>query len=440
MGRLSKWSAVEYRLLLYVVFFLVLIQDNIYSMPNQNWNWFEAQQHCINDNGTLKINPVMTSDNEYWTGVYRRYSAIIKILGCYSVDDLQQTKNLTFIMKYASAGFCQEICEAISPSNFGIKAMECVCFKETLTARTISSTQCNETCPKYTSDDFSFAECGGRNAYTLYSSDIQTRQGWIESMNLCESLLSPSYLVGNLSIYDANIACEQLKRTQNESSWIGVANEVYVGYDRGFPFNISESSFLQCRKCNMSNCEFTDCFERLYNFHCEKIKEIMLDETDIINRENEDPPFTVILLSVLVLVIVGCLVLVYTCWKIKKKKRENANKSKNDSPQKERYQDIDDEKIVNTTNKTEKYEGTYRETPNGTYDHLRTKDARKRISKNDYDHVNSSKEEEYEGCLMKGNNEHREADYDHPCISSDYGKCVITANPVDEEYAKLSSL
>ncbi|XP_062571213.1 uncharacterized protein LOC134233243 isoform X2 [Saccostrea cucullata] len=299
--------------------------------------------------------------------------------------------------------------------------MECVCFKRPLKPRTISSTQCDKTCPNYT-DEFSFAQCGGRNAYTIYNSgggaeqnpvcyaiecgtrvefsisqdcselkfgvcmerDTQTRQGWIESMNLCKSLLPPSYLVGNLKIHDAKAACEQLNRTHNGSSWIGVANEVYVGYDR-------------------------------------------------------DPPLTVILLSVLVLIILGCLVLATTCWKIKTKERKNANKRKIDSPQEERYQDIDDEKLVNATNninKTENYEGTYTETINGTYDHLRSKDARKKESENDYDHVESSKEEQYEGCSIKGNNQLTEADYDHACLSSDYGKCVITADLMDDEYTE----
>ncbi|XP_061186988.1 uncharacterized protein LOC133195137 [Saccostrea echinata] len=144
-------------------------------MSKQSWNWFEAQQSCINNNSTLVTTAVMTSENEYWTGVYRRYSFLIKILGCYSVEDVNQIKKQTFHMKYPSAGFCQEICDSINVLNFGIKAMECVCFERTVTARNIPSSQCSETCTKY-NEEISFAQCGGRNAYTLYSSGDKDRK------------------------------------------------------------------------------------------------------------------------------------------------------------------------------------------------------------------------------------------------------------------------
>ncbi|XP_062581411.1 uncharacterized protein LOC134243202 isoform X1 [Saccostrea cucullata] len=161
---------------LHCLFCLSLLVLNV-DIISMSWNWFEAQRYCSKDNDTLEYNASSNSTVDFWSGVYKRHSLWIKILGCYDLNAVQHHEE--FQMHYPSAGFCQEMCTTVNSTIFGIKKNKCVCIKSPVLARTIPSNFCNEACNQ-DSSDIQFSECGGSNAYTLYIADIDTP----ESTNL----------------------------------------------------------------------------------------------------------------------------------------------------------------------------------------------------------------------------------------------------------------
>ncbi|XP_055999493.1 uncharacterized protein LOC130047875 [Ostrea edulis] len=275
------------------------------------WTWFEAQKLCRENNDSL-LNPRMHNlpkrNYSYWTGDYRRYSFRIKILDCYKEHSNDATQN--FQMDIPSAGFCQEICATMNSSIFGIKDEECKCFKTLPVDKPVKQKQCAVT--PQTDKEIKFAERGGEFAYTLYESDFnvtergattcvavqcqekkqfyfhsdcslpfqavcknavsKSNQSWKSSMEICKDQHS-SYLVGNVSLNDVYQTCDRLDISLTSPSWIGVAKEVYYGYDRGIPIHIEETgSFLGCGQCDYRHdcSSFVECTERVDAVLCEK--------------------------------------------------------------------------------------------------------------------------------------------------------------------------
>lgn len=60
------------------MFISVLFQTDINSTDDFPLNWFDAQNHCLGQGLTIERDK---SDQPYWTGVYRRLTPWINILG-----------------------------------------------------------------------------------------------------------------------------------------------------------------------------------------------------------------------------------------------------------------------------------------------------------------------------------------------------------------------
>ncbi|XP_062603748.1 uncharacterized protein LOC134265544 [Saccostrea cucullata] len=154
---------------LHCLFCLSLLVLNV-DIISMYWNWFEAQQYCSKNNDTLEYNVSSNSTVDFWSGVYKRHSLWIKMLGCYDSNAIQDYEE--FHMHYLSAGFCQEMCTTVNSTIFGIKKNKCVCFKSPVLAGSIPSNFCNESCNQdQDASVVQFSECGGSNAYTLYIAD-----------------------------------------------------------------------------------------------------------------------------------------------------------------------------------------------------------------------------------------------------------------------------
>ncbi|XP_062569382.1 uncharacterized protein LOC134231437 [Saccostrea cucullata] len=179
-----------------------------------------------------------------------------------------------------SAGFCQEICLSSNKTTFAIKDKICRCLKDRPRENETSPTLCNAFCykPEDRGEKPYFEECGGKEFYSVYISAtkdegkpmvdgvycvaiqcsektntflfdrycssskhpvckltdrILNASDWSQSMNICKSEPLSSYLTGEVFLDDINKTCKMIGKELPEGSWVGVANEVYTGIDRG---------------------------------------------------------------------------------------------------------------------------------------------------------------------------------------------------------------
>ncbi|XP_062586872.1 uncharacterized protein LOC134248494 isoform X2 [Saccostrea cucullata] len=447
-----------------VCFSLVIYNVDITNCIQNSWNWFEAQQHCSDSNDTLKTSGVTLNSDQHWTGVYRRYSPWIKLLGCYDSKVVSEHRTFNFFFNVTSAGFCQEICATVNSTHFGIQSGECVCFEGSVFPETLSSDLCNKSC--YDVGDkgaIKFLECGGPNAYTVYTSEADkvkrggsclavncggsvqgfsyssncsesyfgacvykeylgcfkdqpnrtlsginrigdftltvescrefctdyqfygvmfggecfcgnfftsfikkperecnmkcngdTRQtcggadriniysnlnyeteiktNWTSSMQICKTRSPSSYLIGNVSLTDATLACKQLQRRQRGISWLSIAKEMCTGFDRGVAVKIQEKeTFHQCQKCNRTGCEFVDCFEKLDYLICEKDSGFEIPQRKATDSLNNQGLLTgVVICGILVVILTGIVIfLIIYIIRIKERTHSSDNNKKN---------------------------------------------------------------------------------------------------------------
>ncbi|XP_062568021.1 uncharacterized protein LOC134230272 isoform X2 [Saccostrea cucullata] len=539
-----------------------------------SWNWFEAQQHCSNSNDTLKTSGVILNSVQHWTGVYRRYSPWIKLLGCYDSKVVNEYGTNNFYFNVTSAGFCQEICASVNSTHFGIQLGECVCFEGPVFAETISSDQCNKSCYDVRDEGaINLFECGGQNAYTLYTSEADkenrgatclavncggslqgfsyssncsesyfgacvykdylgcfqdqpnrtlsginrmgdykltvercrdfctdyqfygvefggqcfcgnfftsfiktpenecnmkckgdTRQtcgganriniysnldyeteittNWTSSMQICKTRSPSSYLIGNVSLTDATLACKQLQRKQIGLSWLSIAKEVYTGYDRGVAVDIDErETFHQCQLCNQTGCYFSDCFQELKYFICEKDSGIPIPQS---RATNSNINFHIIIpLSLVALLLFCCLVMGIVCYKRRKSNQKNkktahhlANPNENyyanETHARNMYHDTYSERNPKSDNSEQVNDDIYKDSMDGEYDHLRGIEARRQKPENVYDHAPVVTEQEYAyggyNVSIAGKQQQLENTYDHNASFSDYRQSNINDN------------
>lgn len=107
----------SYQLYLFILSTTTLFTD-IKPSADFSHNWFDAQNQCLNHGLTTKKDK---SSQPYWTGVYRRLTPWINILGCYpeSTDLPQNVVKKTMII--SSVGICQEICYQKNGYKFAVK-------------------------------------------------------------------------------------------------------------------------------------------------------------------------------------------------------------------------------------------------------------------------------------------------------------------------------
>ncbi|XP_062601829.1 uncharacterized protein LOC134263491 isoform X4 [Saccostrea cucullata] len=140
------------------------------------------------------------------------------------------------------------------------------------------------------------------------------KRDWTSSMQTCKSRYPKSYLIGNVSLTNATLACKQLQRTQGGVYWLSIAKEEYMGYDRGVAIDIDErATFHQCQLCNQTGCYFSDCFQKLEYLICEKTSGIEITERRAPFSDSNINLHVIIPSSIGVLILSGCLVMGIIC-------------------------------------------------------------------------------------------------------------------------------
>ncbi|XP_062603750.1 uncharacterized protein LOC134265547 [Saccostrea cucullata] len=323
---------------------------------------------------------------------------------------------------------CKRICSEKKTRYYGVEnSDECFCGNALRTREEKPDGECNKKC----SGDNSQI-CGGRwriNIYRnpYYKIDKDAKQNWKKSMDWCKTWSLPTYLYGNISLINASLACRALFRTRNGSSWLGIAKEVYIGYDRGVALDAEHRrTFLYCQKCNHTGCEFVDCFNKLSYVLCQKT--LLVETITVVYATNgisdltipEDPGNLITIIAIIVSLLVffifaGCLVMVITIF-IRKKKtgNEDRNEDREKNIQKlninencyvnvngaqgmmENYseQRLSSNDFGKQENTVQNLDEPYRETFDGVYDHLGDKETKQNKNDNVYDHAHFAAESE----------------------------------------------
>ncbi|XP_062571207.1 uncharacterized protein LOC134233240 isoform X2 [Saccostrea cucullata] len=218
-------------------------------------NWFEAQLECHKNNDTLPSNtssasPVM----EFWSGLYHRQSLWIKILGCYDSRDIHGYPEIQMI--YSSAGFCHEMCISLNSTIFGIKNNKCMCLERPILATSISSTECNETCQKNT-EGVQFSECGGPNAYSVYTADA----AFSLNLTVTESDKKSACLAINCGMtktFSVSFACSELNHAVcEEKGYLGCFEDQRERVLSNYIISEELMTVERCRNyCSKKNTKF----------------------------------------------------------------------------------------------------------------------------------------------------------------------------------------
>lgn len=279
-------------------------------------SWFHAQNHCLGQGLTTEEDK---DDQPYWTGVYRRLTPWINILGCYpdTIESLQDVIKKTLL--FSSIANCQEICGHENIYKFAVKMHNCLCIKQDIPFGRLSPHYCNYKCENNADDVYS-ADCGGEVAYNIYETqgvifDSKERclslqcfedykrfipqkcsnpldrvcanmnrpdngfpDSWIHSMEQCKSSESPFYLLGDVNLHDPQLACISLIPS---SVWIGVGRERYTSIDQGWEIEYEQrESFLQCQVCGKIECKFRRCSDMINSsIFCKNIPDESKGET-----------------------------------------------------------------------------------------------------------------------------------------------------------------
>ncbi|XP_062604857.1 uncharacterized protein LOC134266656 [Saccostrea cucullata] len=294
-------------------------------------------------------------------------------------------------------------------------------------------------------------------------------------MNWCKTWSLPTYLYGNISLINASLACRALFRTRDGSSWLGIAKEVYIGYDTGVVLDAEHRrTFLQCQKCNHTGCVFVDCFNKLSYVLCQKtslVETITVDYatngiSDLTIPTDSGNLITIIAIIVSLLVFFifdGCLIIFITRF-IRKKKTGNEDRNEDRENNIEKL-NINENCYVNVNgahamvencseqrlssnnfskeeNSEQNLEKPYRKTFDGIYDHLRDKETKQNNKDDVYDHSNFAAESE-DGVYdistsgVSQNKSQDETTYDHAGSFSDYGQHGGQVEEMGDTYSRL---
>uniref|UniRef100_K1RFX4 C-type lectin domain-containing protein n=1 Tax=Magallana gigas TaxID=29159 RepID=K1RFX4_MAGGI len=182
-----------------------------------NLTWTEAQAFCRRNQSSLIPGTEGHLPYPHWTGLYRRLSDWIHVLGCYdnqSVDDLGVLS--THALDRGSVGLCQERCG--SQGRFALK--ECISNDRM----------------KFESQSWSYKQdnMGRRKTNKSMAPDEEDFKSWAETQSECKA--EDSYLYGNISLSeDSGKLCKRLYdiRSNTPETWLGVARQVFLTKDRG---------------------------------------------------------------------------------------------------------------------------------------------------------------------------------------------------------------
>uniref|UniRef100_A0A8W8NMZ7 WSC domain-containing protein n=1 Tax=Magallana gigas TaxID=29159 RepID=A0A8W8NMZ7_MAGGI len=267
-----KYMDHSYQLYLFVLSTTTLFTD---SKPagDVSHSWFDAQRQCFGWGLTTEKDK---SDHPYWTGVYRRLTPWINILGCYpdSTNILQHVVNKSMII--SSVGVCQEMCYRSNGYKFAVKMNTCLCIESVVpvnSSNRLSPADCNYKCEDNTDVIYS-GDCGGISAYNLYEiqevnfstedtclslqcskkdkkfipkrcsealdkvceniniPDNGFASSWNLSMEQCRKSRHSGYVFGEVILNNPRLVCRQLP-SHLLVVWVGVRRQKYKNIDRG---------------------------------------------------------------------------------------------------------------------------------------------------------------------------------------------------------------
>lgn len=310
----------SYQLYLFILSTTILFKD-IKPTGDFSHNWFDAQDHCLGQGLTIDKNK---SIQPYWTGVYRRLTPWINILGCFSdsVELIATVVKKTMMM--SSVGMCQEMCYHENSNTFALKTNNCLCMQSDVNENyfdKLSPSACNHTCEDNTDVVYS-GDCGGENAYNLFEfkevsfnsvercmslqcfneesrfipqtcsaflnkvcenrelPDKVYASSWSISMDQCKKSHPPYYLLGNVDLTNPHLTCTLLNH-RFTVVWIGVARQIYTSIDQGLDVKDEQrGTFVKCQMCTNNDCLFRPCFDQLRgSIFCQSISNTSLSRT-----------------------------------------------------------------------------------------------------------------------------------------------------------------
>ncbi|XP_061186981.1 uncharacterized protein LOC133195129 [Saccostrea echinata] len=197
---------------------------------SKHFTWFKAQEKCRDLNESLTLNETQPG-KPYWTGYYKRQSRWIKIIGCYNESDVRISDYQQYSLTSSSPGLCQELCLVQNWSLFAIQAKLCICLPHALDVLPLIPNMCNYTCDNSL---LLASECGGESSFNVFESENYTQnvqsKTWRMKMLECQSF--GAYLLGNLSLLSAALACMSVNEAFSGPRWIGVVRYTYESTDR----------------------------------------------------------------------------------------------------------------------------------------------------------------------------------------------------------------
>ncbi|XP_048742224.2 uncharacterized protein LOC125655765 isoform X2 [Ostrea edulis] len=352
--------------------FLIVIctsLSRVRSIP-ADYTWYGAQKTCQEKNDSLTIQKT-ESDEYYWMGYHKKISSWIKLIGCYSDQDIPNKNTKHFNMFNSSAGLCQEYCTSDGYAYFAVKSRRCHCL---MVLPTTHSTKplCSFGCDNKFDDKLS-TECGGDTAFNVFATSeeefhdqlqynclnlecgnsskiLKTENcsdalhaicgenlairdnysGWRSQLENCKSR-NNAYLYGNVDIRGAPAACRNIAMSFESPNWIGVLREQYQSEDRSKsgPGNISKNRALLCQKCNRDGCIFTNCYEKLHNtVFCKTLTVTISPQGLAENDESLGSIIAPIITITIVGIIGGVLLFIY----IRRKRHHTNNETRDKYP------------------------------------------------------------------------------------------------------------
>uniref|UniRef100_A0A8W8NY72 WSC domain-containing protein n=1 Tax=Magallana gigas TaxID=29159 RepID=A0A8W8NY72_MAGGI len=436
-------------------------------------SWFYAQGYCVGQGLTLERDK---SDQLYWTGVYRRLTPWINILGCYpdNTDLLQNVveKNMTL----SSIGMCQEMCFHEKSYTFAVKMNECLCIQSNTKKghlNRLPASHCNFKCGDNSDDIFS-GECGGNSTYNIYEvqgvyfnstrtclslqcsskdphfipkkcsetfakvcenmtwPDNDYARSWSSSMEQCKISQMSTYLLGHIDLTKPNQVCSPIPHGI-EVFWIGVARQIYASIDQAAKPFVSTST---AKNYYTDQLPSTNDTQQIPSTSDNLILKIAL-------------PLT---LSVIVL-SVSAMGAVYCTRRLKATKADRITKTKVESEPEENvdssidcvqnnsYFVLEQRPQYISKGSVSSNESPYNNSAEGVYDHLRDNISRKPEVEDTYQHASTainidvSEYDTMANAVNKKQEEDDSYDYSHQDTNGNYA-CHVHAknNSTDNPY------
>lgn len=268
--------------------------------------WFDAQKECMEKNQSLTQRG-NESTSFYWTGLYKKRSQWIKIIGCYATSEIQNVINKTFELSISSPPLCQERCLQESQYLFALQAKSCNCLSDSFdnSQNRLAPSNCTFKCNE---SGLLSTECGGESSFNVFLTDttnlsVQSRclslecdkspkyrdyrcgeslgfvcnkpvgngttaKSWKQMKEYCKSI--KVYPIGNLTLSNTSMACMESMHETSTPLWIGIVKDIYQNKEQGQLIPESERLLIKkCMKCYFnasiqeSECQYTSCNKNL---------------------------------------------------------------------------------------------------------------------------------------------------------------------------------